>query len=118
MFLLIPTPTLPSNPAARFHDHAISKAHFEYRWRNPYNLSLDPVITHLIQDAAKNSHLHSMKISKNVSLYSDRQSIASGEELAKAMEDKSDKSTMAGALIYESMQNQLNEYAEDILQNC
>jgi thiamine biosynthesis protein ThiC len=66
MFLLIPTPTLPSQPAARYHDYAISKAHFEFNWRNPFNLSLDPVTTHsfpdenFTQSGIKTAHFYSI----------------------------------------------------------
>ena len=30
------------HPAARLHDDALSRARFEFRWRDQFNLSLDP----------------------------------------------------------------------------
>ena len=31
------------HPRAQEWDNALSKAHFEFRWRDQFNLSLDPV---------------------------------------------------------------------------
>jgi phosphomethylpyrimidine synthase len=54
------------NPAARAHDDALSKARFEFRWRDQYNLSLDPETAEQYHDqtlpaeGAKTAHFCSM----------------------------------------------------------
>jgi phosphomethylpyrimidine synthase len=54
------------HPAARFHDDALSRARFEFRWRDQFNLSLDPDTAEAFHDqtlpaeGAKTAHFCSM----------------------------------------------------------
>jgi phosphomethylpyrimidine synthase len=54
------------HPAARYHDDALSRARFEFRWDDQFNLSLDPDTARAYHDetlpaqAAKTAHFCSM----------------------------------------------------------
>ena len=54
------------HPAARAHDDALSRARFEFRWRDQFNLSLDPETAEQYHDqtlpaeGAKTAHFCSM----------------------------------------------------------
>jgi phosphomethylpyrimidine synthase len=54
------------HPGARDRDDALSKARFEFRWKDQFNLSLDPETAHAFHDAtlpaeaAKGAHFCSM----------------------------------------------------------
>jgi phosphomethylpyrimidine synthase len=54
------------HPAARLRDDALSKARFEFRWRDQFNLSLDPATAEKFHDetmpkeAHKTAHFCSM----------------------------------------------------------
>jgi phosphomethylpyrimidine synthase len=54
------------HPAARLHDDALSRARFEFRWRDQFNLSLDPDTAESFHDqtlpaeGAKTAHFCSM----------------------------------------------------------
>jgi phosphomethylpyrimidine synthase len=54
------------HPAAKAHDDALSKARFEFRWRDQFNLSLDPESAEQYHDqtlpaeGAKTAHFCSM----------------------------------------------------------
>ena len=111
MISLIPSPTLPSylakcHPGAQYRDNALSKAHFEFRWEDQFNLSLDPITARsfhdetLPQNGAKTAHFCSMKISEDVRQYAAEQGIAEEEALAKGMEEKSKEFAEAGAEVY------------------
>jgi phosphomethylpyrimidine synthase len=54
------------HPGAQYRDNALSKARFEFRWEDQFNLSLDPVTARefhdetLPQEGAKTAHFCSM----------------------------------------------------------
>ncbi|MCX7753608.1 MAG: phosphomethylpyrimidine synthase ThiC, partial [Blastocatellia bacterium] len=54
------------HPAAQYRDNALSKARFEFRWKDQFNLSLDPEKARslhdesLPQEGAKTAHFCSM----------------------------------------------------------
>jgi phosphomethylpyrimidine synthase len=54
------------HPAAKAHDDALSRARFEFRWRDQFNLSLDPETAEQYHDqtlpaeGAKTAHFCSM----------------------------------------------------------
>ena len=54
------------HPGAQHHDDALSKARFEFRWEDQFNLSLDPETAHayhdetMPQEGAKVAHFCSM----------------------------------------------------------
>jgi phosphomethylpyrimidine synthase len=91
------------HPGAQYRDNALSKARFEFRWEDQFNLSLDPDTARefhdetLPADGAKVAHFCSMcgpkfcsmKITQEI-----RESAASG------MFDKSEEFKMQGSEIY------------------
>ncbi|MDD5139461.1 MAG: phosphomethylpyrimidine synthase ThiC [Verrucomicrobiales bacterium] len=102
------------HPGAQYRDNAISKARFEFRWEDQFNLALDPVTARefhdetLPQDGAKNAHFCSMcgphfcsmKITEDVRKYAAEQGIAEEEALKKGMEEKSKEFVEKGAEVY------------------
>ncbi|OYU44629.1 MAG: phosphomethylpyrimidine synthase, partial [Burkholderiales bacterium PBB4] len=102
------------HPGAQYRDNALSKARFEFRWEDQFNLGLDPETARefhdetLPQDGAKTAHFCSMcgphfcsmKISEDVRQYAAEQGIAEEEALAKGMEEKSKEFAEAGAEVY------------------
>jgi phosphomethylpyrimidine synthase len=102
------------HPGAQYRDNAISKARFEFRWEDQFNLSLDPVTARefhdetLPQDGAKTAHFCSMcgphfcsmKITEDVRKYAAEQGIAEEEALKKGMEEKSKEFVEKGAEVY------------------
>ena len=102
------------HPGAQYRDNAISKARFEFRWEDQFNLALDPVTARefhdetLPQDGAKTAHFCSMcgphfcsmKITEDVRKYAAEQGIAEEEALKKGMEEKSKEFVERGAEVY------------------
>jgi phosphomethylpyrimidine synthase len=102
------------HPGAQYRDNALSKARFEFRWEDQFNLSLDPVTARefhdetLPQDGAKTAHFCSMcgphfcsmKITEDVRKYAAEQGIAEEEALKKGMEAKSKEFVDKGAEVY------------------
>ncbi len=102
------------HPGAQYRDNALSKARFEFRWEDQFNLGLDPVTARLYhdetlpQDGAKTAHFCSMcgphfcsmKISEDVRQYAAEQGIAEEEALARGMEEKSKEFADAGSEVY------------------
>jgi phosphomethylpyrimidine synthase len=102
------------HPGAQYRDNAISKARFEFRWEDQFNLALDPVTARefhdetLPQDGAKTAHFCSMcgphfcsmKITEDVRKYAAEQGLAEEEALKKGMEEKSKEFVEKGAEVY------------------
>jgi len=102
------------HPGAQYRDNALSKARFEFRWEDQFNLGLDPETARafhdetLPQEGAKTAHFCSMcgphfcsmKISEDVRQYAAQQGIAEEEALAKGMAEKSKEFVEQGAEIY------------------
>jgi phosphomethylpyrimidine synthase len=102
------------HPGAQYRDNALSKARFEFRWEDQFNLSLDPVTARefhdetLPQDGAKTAHFCSMcgphfcsmKITEDVRKYAAEQGIAEDEALQQGMEAKSREFVEKGAEVY------------------
>ncbi|TQV74031.1 phosphomethylpyrimidine synthase ThiC [Aliikangiella marina] len=96
------------HPGARYRDDMLSKARFEFRWEDQFNLGLDPDRAKefhdetLPKDSAKVAHFCSMcgpkfcsmKISQEVRDYSEQQKIEEG------MRQKSEEFKAQGAQIY------------------
>ena len=90
-------------PGAQVRDNALSKARFEFRWEDQFNLALDPVTAREYHDAtlptedAKTAHFCSMcgpkfcsmRISEDVRQYAAAQGVSEEEALEKGMEEKS-----------------------------
>jgi phosphomethylpyrimidine synthase len=104
------------HPGAQYRDNALSKARFEFRWEDQFNLSLDPVTAReyhdetLPQDGAKSAHFCSMcgphfcsmKITEDVRKYAAEQAISEEEALQRGMEEKSKEFVESGAEVYQS----------------
>ncbi|HYF36774.1 MAG TPA: phosphomethylpyrimidine synthase ThiC [Prosthecobacter sp.] len=102
------------HPGAQYRDNALSKARFEFRWEDQFNLSLDPVTAReyhdetLPQEGAKSAHFCSMcgphfcsmKITEDVRKYAAEQGIAEEEALTAGMEDKAKEFVGKGAEVY------------------
>ena len=102
------------HPGAQYRDNALSKARFEFRWEDQFNLSLDPITARefhdetLPQEGAKTAHFCSMcgphfcsmKITEDVRKYAAEQGIAEEEALKKGMEEKSKEFAEKGNEIY------------------
>jgi phosphomethylpyrimidine synthase len=102
------------HPGAQYRDNALSKARFEFRWEDQFNLSLDPVTARafhdetLPQDGAKTSHFCSMcgphfcsmKITEDVRKYAAEQGLAEEEALKQGMEAKAKEFVEKGAEVY------------------
>jgi len=102
------------HPGAQFRDDALSKARFEFRWEDQFNLALDPDIAREFHDAtlpadgAKLSHFCSMcgpqfcsmKITEDVRKFAAEQGIATDEALKKGMAEKSKEFVEKGAEVY------------------
>ncbi len=102
------------HPGAKLRDDALSKARFEFRWEDQFNLSLDPDTAREFHDetlpaeGAKlahfcsmcGPHFCSMKITEDVRKYAEEQGIAESEALKKGMEAKSKEFVEKGAEVY------------------
>jgi phosphomethylpyrimidine synthase len=102
------------HPGAQYRDNALSKARFEFRWEDQFNLSLDPVTARefhdetLPQEGAKTAHFCSMcgphfcsmKITEDVRKYAAEQGVSDQEALQKGMEAKSKEFVEKGAEVY------------------
>ncbi len=102
------------HPGAQIRDNALSKARFEFRWDDQFNLGLDPDKAKSFHDetlpkeSAKvahfcsmcGPHFCSMKITQDVRDYAAAQGIDEKEALEKGMETKSIEFVKAGAEVY------------------
>jgi phosphomethylpyrimidine synthase len=102
------------HPGAQYRDNALSKARFEFRWEDQFNLSLDPETAReyhdetLPQEGAKSAHFCSMcgphfcsmKITEDVRKYAAEQGIAEDEALKKGLAEKSREFVEKGAEVY------------------
>src|SRR6187431_1513782 len=95
------------HPRARAWDDALSKARFEFRWEDQFNLSMDPVTASAFHDAtlpadgAKLAHFCSMCGPKFCSMELTQQvRTMAAEEAAKGMDEKSREFRDKGGTIY------------------
>jgi phosphomethylpyrimidine synthase len=102
------------HPGAQYRDNAISKARFEFRWEDQFNLSLDPETARSFHDetlpmeGAKSAHFCSMcgphfcsmKITEDVRKFAAQQKLSDAEALQAGMKQKSKEFTEAGSEIY------------------
>jgi phosphomethylpyrimidine synthase len=102
------------HPGAQVRDDALSKARFEFRWEDQFNLGLDPETARayhdetLPQESAKvahfcsmcGPHFCSMKITEEVREYAAQQELQEAEALERGMREKSEEFRQAGAEIY------------------
>jgi phosphomethylpyrimidine synthase len=105
------------HPGAQFRDNALSKARFEFRWEDQFNLSLDPETARefhdetLPQEGAKTAHFCSMcgphfcsmRITEDVRKYAAEQGIAEQEALEAGMRGKAREFVNGGSEVYSSV---------------
>ena len=105
------------HPGSQIRDNALSKARFEFRWNDQFNLGLDPEKAKefhdetLPQEGAKQAHFCSMcgphfcsmKISQDVRDYAAKKGISDTEALEKGMEEKSIEFIKKGAEVYQKI---------------
>ncbi|HEY5649587.1 MAG TPA: phosphomethylpyrimidine synthase ThiC [Nitrospiria bacterium] len=103
------------HPAAQARDNALSKARFEFRWDDQFNLSLDPDKARsfhdetLPDDGAKTAHFCSMcgpnfcsmKITEDVREYAKQKSLDEKKALEAGMKEKSEEFKKSGLNIYQ-----------------
>jgi phosphomethylpyrimidine synthase len=102
------------HPGAQIRDNALSKARFEFRWEDQFNLGLDPDKAKafhdetLPQEGAKlahfcsmcGPHFCSMKITQDVRDYAQKQGVSEQDALKRGMEQKAVEFVKGGAEIY------------------
>jgi phosphomethylpyrimidine synthase len=102
------------HPGAQIRDNALSKARFEFRWADQFNLGLDPEKAKafhdetLPQEGAKlahfcsmcGPHFCSMKITQDVRDYAAKQNLNESDALAKGLQEKAAEFVKSGGEIY------------------
>jgi phosphomethylpyrimidine synthase len=102
------------HPGAQTRDDALSKARFEFRWEDQFNLSLDPETARsyhdetLPQEGAKTAHFCSMcgphfcsmKITEDVRKYAEEHGFDGSETIEAGMREKADEFLKTGGEIY------------------
>ena len=103
------------HPGAQYRDNALSKARFEFRWEDQFNLSLDPEVAReyhdetLPQEGAKlahfcsmcGPHFCSMKITQDVREYAAQKEIDEQKALEVGMKEKAEEFVATGGEIYQ-----------------
>lgn len=103
------------HPGAHKRDDALSKARFEFRWRDQFNLSLDPeraLEYHdetLPAEGAKTAHFCSMcgpkfcsmRISQDIRNYAKENKLETKEAIEKGMQEKAEEFKDSGGKLYQ-----------------
>jgi phosphomethylpyrimidine synthase len=102
------------HPGAQYRDNAISKARFEFRWEDQFNLSLDPQTAREFHDetlpmeGAKTAHFCSMcgphfcsmKITEDVRKFAAEHGLTDAEAIESGMQEKKKEFLESGAELY------------------
>jgi phosphomethylpyrimidine synthase len=102
------------HPGAQYRDNALSKARFEFRWEDQFNLSLDPDTAREFHDetlpaeGAKTAHFCSMcgpnfcsmKITQDVRDYAEQSGLMGDDILTQAMQRKAKEFVEQGNQLY------------------
>jgi phosphomethylpyrimidine synthase len=102
------------HPGAQIRDNTLSKARFEFRWADQFNLGLDPDTAKdfhdetLPQEGAKlahfcsmcGPHFCSMRITQDVRDYAEKQGVGTEEAIQRGMNEKAVEFVKKGAEIY------------------
>jgi len=102
------------HPGAQARDNALSKARFEFRWEDQFNLGLDPERAREYHDATLPKDAHkvahfcsmcgphfcSMKISQDVRDYADSHGVPEDQALEQGMAEKAEEFRAAGSQLY------------------
>jgi phosphomethylpyrimidine synthase len=103
------------HPGAQLRDDVLSKARFEFRWEDHFNLSLDPETAWkyhdetLPQEGAKTAHFCSMcgphfcsmKITQDIRDFAAAQGVDETEAIDVGMKEKSAEFKRSGAEVYQ-----------------
>ncbi|MER3116601.1 MULTISPECIES: phosphomethylpyrimidine synthase ThiC [Bacillus] len=103
------------HPGAQIRDDALSKARFEFRWRDQFNLSLDPeraLEYHdetLPAEGAKTAHFCSMcgpkfcsmRISQDIRDYAKKNDLSEAEAINKGLKEKAKEFVETGSNLYQ-----------------
>ena len=103
------------HPGAQIRDNAMSKARFEFRWEDQFNLGLDPDRARKYHDETMPKQAHkvahfcsmcgpnfcSMKITQEVREYADKQGVQLDEAMQKGLEEKAEEFRESGSEIYQ-----------------
>ena len=103
------------HPGAEVRDNALSKARFEFRWRDQFNLSLDPERAMEYHDetlpaeGAKTAHFCSMcgpkfcsmRISQDIRNFAKEKKLETKEVIEKGMKEKAEEFKQSGGKIYQ-----------------
>ena len=112
------------HPGAQARDDAVSKARFEFRWEDQFNLSLDPDTARslhdetLPQEGAKTAHFCSMcgpqfcsmQITQEVREYAARQNLDPEEAITVGMEEKAKEFRVTGSRLYQEVEEKVREF--------
>ncbi|HEX7297286.1 MAG TPA: phosphomethylpyrimidine synthase ThiC, partial [Pyrinomonadaceae bacterium] len=102
------------HPSAQYRDDALSKARFEFRWEDQFNLSLDPEVAReyhdetLPQEGAKlahfcsmcGPHFCSMKITQDVREYAAQKRLEEDVAIQTGLKEKAEEFIATGSEIY------------------
>ena len=102
------------HPGAQIRDNAMSKARFEFRWEDQFNIGLDPDRAKayhdetLPKDSAKVAHFCSMcgpkfcsmKITQEVRDYAEKKGVSEADALKEGMRERSVEFVKSGSEIY------------------
>lgn len=102
------------HPRAQIRDNALSKARFEFRWRDQFNLSLDPERAMEYHDetlpaeGAKTAHFCSMcgpkfcsmKISHEIREYAHEKGVSEEKAIDEGLKEKAKEFTESGSRLY------------------
>jgi len=103
------------HPAAQLRDNALSKARFEFRWEDQFNLGLDPDKAREFHDQTLPKEAHkvahfcsmcgpnfcSMKITQDIREYADEKGISQMQQaIETGLKEKADEFKQRGAEIY------------------
>ena len=104
-------------PGAQLQDNALSKARFEFRWEDQFNLSLDPDLARQYHDETLPKQAHkvahfcsmcgphfcSMKITQDVREYAANLGVKAEQALDQGMKEKAAEFKAQGAEIYKEV---------------
>jgi phosphomethylpyrimidine synthase len=105
------------HPGAQVRDNALSKARFEFRWEDQFNLALDPDTARafhdetLPKDAHKSAHFCSMcgpkfcsmKITQNVRDYAAKQGLSEADAVQAGMAEMKEVFIEQGKQLYKEV---------------
>jgi len=104
------------HPAAQYRDNALSKARFEFRWEDQFNLALDPDRAREFHDETLPAEGHkaahfcsmcgpnfcSMKITEDVRKYAEERGLTEEEALEEGAKEKARQFRDQGSEVYQS----------------